>query len=206
MAETTKYDRVRRFINSGDLLAWRRPGAISWVGRGEHSHTGLAVWREADQCTLSVAEFREFIGARVANLRTAVRRDPGIIDVYRPKWPDEKHYPIAERAATILYNQAGNKYSYVDIARVALLQLPIASYVANRLWGFAADLADEKPSAWNAKKFCSYAVDWAYRRAIFELGYPTVWKPLHELPSRYVEPSDLTRSGSFELKYRGLVL
>lgn len=207
-AETTRYDKVRKHIWNGDLLAWRRPAStIAWVGRGEHSHTALAVWRDDDQSsTLSVAEFREWVGARVITLREAVSQDPGVIDVYKPVWPDEKHYRIAERAATILYRQAGKQYAWADLARVALLQFPLASYLANRFWGFAPDVSDEKPAAWNAKKFCSYGVDWAYRRAIYELGYSTVWRPLNQRASRYVEPSDLTSSGSFRLAYRGLVL
>lgn len=205
--EVTKYAKARKNIWNGDLLAFRRKSGISWLGRGPYSHIAMAVWRD-DDCggTLSLAEFREWSGSGVRTLSQAVRDDPGVIDVFRPNFPDAKHYAIAERAATIMYRQAGKQYDYPGIFRLFLLHLPFASYVANRLFGFGADMADTKPAAWQSWKFCSFAFDWSYCRAIAELDYETDWRPVTDLGSKWIEPSDLTRSGSFTRVYQGLVL
>ncbi len=201
------YDYARQHIWDGDLVAFRNDSLVSWVGRSEYSHVGMAVWRQDDHGdTLCIAEFREFAGARVVSFKSQVRKFPGLIDVYRPEFPDSHHYAIADRAATIMFRQcvSGLEYDYGGIAKLAIMHLPIVSYIGSRLLGFGQDQGFN-PSPWQSPKFCSFGFDWAYRRAIGELRFDTDWVPVKLLHSRMVEPGDLTR-GSFTKVISGIHL
>jgi hypothetical protein len=191
----TSYHSARRHIWDGDLVAFRRNGLISWVGRGIHSHVGMAVWRPDDNGgTLCIAEFRELAGARVVSFKSQVRKFPGLIDVYRPVFPDGSHLQIAQRAATIMFRQciSGLGYDYGGVATLAVMHLPVVSFVASRYFGFGYEQGF-KPASWQCPKFCSFGFDWAYRRAIEELQFDTDWAPVRGLDSRIVEPADLVR-------------
>ncbi len=65
---------VRKEIEDGDLLLFRRRGLISIAGRGVHSHAAKVAWWGDELICLEV---REWIGGRAVTLESQVRRNPG---------------------------------------------------------------------------------------------------------------------------------
>ena len=83
------FAEAQQKIRDGDLLLFRRRGAISIAGRGEHSHAAKAAWWEDDLFCLEVIQW---YGGRAVTLASQAERYPGRIDVYqtnpRNRWHD----------------------------------------------------------------------------------------------------------------------
>jgi hypothetical protein len=62
---------ARQKIRDGDLLLFRRRGAISIAGRGEHSHAAKAAWWKDDLFCLEVMWWH---GGRAVTLASQVER------------------------------------------------------------------------------------------------------------------------------------
>ncbi len=221
VSNQTDYREARDSLSSGDLMVLNRAGLIARHSRGRASHVGLLAWREADQRSLSVAESREGVGARVVSLSSQVRAFPGAIDIYTPISGCTQL--IRERTATTAYNWAGRSYDYPGVLRRGLVHLPLLYELAH-VAGYHPDLTDLLPTTWEAPKVCSDLVAWSYRRAKLELHgllpggtlnandedrrtfLAHGWDPCPGLGNRWVEPNDLVRSGSFRLLAKGLVI
>jgi len=174
--------KARHAIEDGDLLLFRRRGAISIAGRGEHSHAAKAAWWDDD---LFCLEMREWKGGRAVTLASQVRRFPGMIDVFSAnpgrRWP---HY---DRRAALRYMRrlAGSEYGYRGVVTAALLHLPVVR------WLVPADLNDEAIDT--RPLFCSQACALADR-----VGGGV--DPVPHLADRLTEPADLARSSFY--RYR----
>lgn len=205
---TTAYQHARRLIRSGDLLVLRNAGIVGDVGRHPASHVGIAVWRHADQHSLSISESREFVGARTVSFSSQVRAYPGQWDVYTPVMCPAA---LRERAATIAYNWAGHAYDYPGCVQIWIVQNALWRRAARRL-GFDPALTDVTPTPWEQAKKCSALYPWAYRWALAELreelpeARDWTWDAVPELNDRFIEPADLVRSGSFRKVCEGLVI
>lgn len=104
-----QYEAARGVIRSGDLLAWRGRGPISWLIRhvtgGSHTHAGVA-WRFRGR--LFVLEAREGRGVQIRALSQATPFDWIVTGI---AWTDD-----AERVALA---GLGRPYSYRDAIRTA---------------------------------------------------------------------------------------
>jgi len=173
-------------IRDGDLLLFRRRGAIAIAGRGVHSHAAKAIWWGSD---LMCVEVREWHGGRAVLLRREVDRRPGLIDVYETN-PDDR-WPGYQQtlAAQYMRRLAGCGYSYWGIVQAACLHLPIVRWcVKPSVDDFDADSATNRPV------FCSQAVAMADRIA-------GGVDPVEGLSDRITEPADLARSKFYRYRF-----
>lgn len=120
-----KYNKIRNYINEGDVLLFRGKGIISRFISGStetpYTHVGVASWingnANTDNGVLEIVEFREGSlvsgifglsgggGGRSVNLAREVEKYSGQVDVYRPNpffyrylWnEDEKKFVLHEK-------------------------------------------------------------------------------------------------------------
>ncbi|MGW8256525.1 MAG: hypothetical protein ACWGMZ_03470 [Thermoguttaceae bacterium] len=170
-------------IRDGDLLLFRRRGAISVAGRGEHSHAAKAAWWRDDLFALEVVQWR---GGRALPLTRLVDRYPGRIDVYqtnpRNRW---KNYDRAG-AVRFMRGLCGCQYGCSGLLMAALLHLPIVR------WFVRPDLDDTAVD--RRPPFCSQACAMADR-----IGGGV--DPVPHLADRLTEPADLARSPFYRYRF-----
>lgn len=201
--ESPKYRHIRPYLENGDMMVLRNPGSVGWFTRSPGSHIGTLAWRESDdQATLLVAESREFKGGRCVSFKSQVEQYPGLIDVYRPTSGCPTN--VRERAATIAVNWAGHSYNYPGIWDQFIAGLPIARYMAERLWKKRFDFNDMTLSDWHAAKYCSQLYGWSYRRAAYELGLILEWDVAPGIGDKWITPGHLMHSGAFQLVARSI--
>jgi hypothetical protein len=188
--ETPRISRVmmpiaeaRQKIRDGDLLLFRRRGAISIAGRGEHSHAAKAAWWDDDLFCLEVMWWQ---GGRAVTLDSQVQRYPGRIDVFqanpRNRWP---HYDRAG-AARFMRRLCGCHYGYASVIAASFLHLPIVR------WFVRPDMNDKAVD--RRPPFCSQACVTADR-----LGGGV--DPVLQLADRLTEPADLARSPFYRYRF-----
>lgn len=167
-------------LQDGDLLLFRRRGAISIAGRGAHSHAAKVAWWEDTPMCL---EIREFFGGRAVTLESQVRKRPGMIDVFHAN-PNNR-WPAYDRAGVVRYMRrlAGSAYGYRGVARTALLHVPLARLVIRPS---TDDTLDN-----GLPPFCSHACALADR-----IGGGV--DPVPHLADHFTEPADLARSAFYE--------
>lgn len=104
------YRQGRFQIQSGDLLAWRGRGPVSWLIRtvtgGSWTHVGIAVWLGE---RLFVVEAREFRGVVISPTSRRLDFDHLMTEC-----------ELNERAVDQLLLRVGHKYSYIDALRAGL--------------------------------------------------------------------------------------
>ncbi len=205
----TSYAVIRKSLLDGDVALMRPSGVlgnlIRGYGRSEYSHAMLCCWRRADQQTLLAAESREGVGSRLVTLSHLVQRWPGRIDIFRVAVRGantaerEDIERITQRAATLAVNWSGHAYNYPGVLKAWLARKPLLRIPAERL-GIRFDFTARGISAWDAPKFCSQMVAWAYRQAALEISAETgrdvrYWQvdPAPGIHDAWVEPGDLAR-------------
>lgn len=197
MAAASIYAAVRAQIEDGDLLLFRRPGSVLATDTlGDHSHAAKAMWRGN---VLALGESREGYGARVVTLSSQVKRNPGVIDVFRPKTGKL----LRSAAADLMFRHAGHEYDYRGLIRYAVHRAVIVNLLFQRLKLIKNPSRYPEPT-FEQKKFCSCQVIWCYRRAAEK--YHADFDPVPGLPSQFVTPNDLRHSSSFELVFPGLTI
>lgn len=104
------YRDARQQIKTGDLLAWRGRGSISWLIRhitgGVHTHVGIAWWLHG---RLFILEAKEGVGVQIRAASAALSFDWLQLDL---AWSFE----VEEFALSKL----GKPYSYVDALQAGL--------------------------------------------------------------------------------------
>lgn len=104
------YSEAREKIRSGDLLAWRGKGLVSWLIRhvtgGSHTHVGVAWWLHD---RLFILEAREGVGVQIRAASAALPFDWISLDLI---WDE-----VTERFAL---QALGKPYSYADALRAGL--------------------------------------------------------------------------------------
>ena len=177
------YEKVRDQIRDGDLLLFRRRGAISIAGRGDHSHAAKAAWWGSD---LFLLETTAVFGSRAVTLSSQVRRCPARIDVYETN-PDDR-WPEYDRAAAARFMRrlAGADYGYAGLLAAALLHLPVVRWFVHP--NVDDQASDRRPP------FCSQACAMADR-----LGGGV--DPVQHLADRLTEPADLARSPFYRYRF-----
>lgn len=183
-------------MHDGDLLLWRRQGAIGRIisgpGRTIYSHAGMVAWW--DDCPM-VLDLREWHGGRATTLVSAVRQSPGVIDHYaaQPSVHGSTLPACTKRklAVSEMRKKAGRPYNYAGVLLVGLLRLRFAQFVMQRLPDEKRiDLADDRfPSL---PEFCSQAVASAWRFVDED--------PVPNLGDAFTEPGDLARSRLFNYR------
>ena len=157
----------------------------------------MALWRGD---VLAMAESRELHGFRVVTLRSQVRQNAGVIDVFRPACEGT----VASRAADWMFRQAGENYGYESLAKDVSQHFLLVRYFLKLIGRAPRPATDREPGFWD-HKYCSEAVCWSYRRAVREYELAGSWDPCPRLASQYVEPNDLAHSDAFSLQFTGLV-
>ena len=178
-----RYADVRREIQSGDLLLFRRRGLIAAAGRGRHGHAAKAAWWEGD---LFLLETRAAVGCRAVTLSSQVRRYPGRIDVYETNPQGRWSEYDRTRAVRFMRRLAGCDYGYWGIFQAALLHLPVVRLFVRPVVDDRA--VDRRPP------FCSQACAMADR-----LGGGV--DPVKHLADRLTEPADLARSPFYRYRF-----
>lgn len=104
------YQTARNQIRSGDLLAWRGRGPVSWLIRhvsgGAHTHVGVAWWLHG---RLFILEAREGVGVQIRAASAALSFDwikTGAV------W--------TERVEQYALSKLGKPYSYIDALQAGL--------------------------------------------------------------------------------------
>jgi hypothetical protein len=188
--ETPRISRVmlpfaeaREKIYDGDLLLFRRRGAISIAGRGEHSHAAKAAWWDDDIFCLEV---QWLYGGRAVTLASHVKRYPGRIDVFqtnpRNRWPNYDR----SGAVQFMRGLCGCNYGYAGLITAAFLHLPIVR------WFVRPELDDKAID--RRPPFCSQACAMADR-----IGGGV--DPVPHLADRLTEPADLARSPFYRYRF-----
>jgi hypothetical protein len=176
-------DEARQKIRNGDLLLFRRRGAISIAGRGEHSHAAKAAWWEDDLFCLEVLSW---YGGRAVTLASQVQQCPGRIDVFqtnpRNRWP---HYD-RDGAVRFMRGLCGCNYGYMGLIVAAFLHMPIVR------WFVRPDVDDTTVD--RRPPFCSQVCAMADR-----IGGGV--DPVPHLADRLTEPADLARSPFYKYRF-----
>jgi len=178
-----RYRDVRREIADGDLLLYRRWGAIAVAGRGRHSHAAKAAWWQED---LFCLEVREWVGGRAVTLSSQVARFPGRIDVFEVN-PDNR-WPEYDRAGAVhvMRRLAGCDYGYASLVTAGMLHLPVVR------WFVRPNVVDETFD--RRPPFCSQACALADR-----MGGGV--DPVLHLADQFTEPADLARSPFYRYRF-----
>jgi hypothetical protein len=170
-------------IRDGDLLLFRRRGAISVAGRGEHCHAAKAAWWGDDLFCLEVQWLQ---GGRAVTLASQVEQYPGRIDVFqtnpRNRWP---HYDRAG-AVRFMRRLCGCNYGYLGLLTASFLHMPIVR------WFIRPDMDDAAVE--RRPPFCSQACAMADR-----IGGGV--DPVPHLADRLTEPADLARSPFYKYRF-----
>jgi len=162
-------------LEDGDLLLYRRGGAIATVGRGIHSHAAMFAWW--DDCPM-VIETRLHKDARIVTLASQVAQYPDRIDVYKAD-PDG-HFGFDRRAAVAyMRSLTGQRYGWWAVWRVAAAHIPVLRW-------FLRPSTDDAASN-GLPPFCSDGVSQASR-----IGGGV--DPVRLLADFSTEPADLARS------------
>jgi hypothetical protein len=178
-----RYREVRRQICDGDLLLFRRRGAIAVAGRGDHHHAAKAAWWGEDLFCLEVSGG---FGGRAVMLSSQVALYPARIEVFEVN-PDNR-WPQYDRAAAVRFMRrlCGCPYGYRGLLEAALLHLPLVR------WWVRPDVDDE---AFDRRPpFCSQACAMADR-----IGGGV--DPVQHLADRLTEPADLARSVLYRYRF-----
>jgi hypothetical protein len=177
------FEEAQHKIRDGDLLLFRRRGAISVAGRGEHCHAAKAARWDDDLFCLEVLWWH---GGRAVTLASQVEQYPGRIDVFqtnpRNRWP---HYDRA-RAVRFMRGLCGCNYGYVGLLAASFLHLPIVR------WFVRPDMDDQAVD--RRPPFCSQACAMADR-----IGGGV--DPVPHLADRLTEPADLARSPFYRYRF-----
>lgn len=165
----------------GDLLLFRRRGAIAVAGRGDYTHAAMAGWWGGE---LMCLEIREFFGGRAVTLASQLKARKQGVDVFRPKIAD------AERCLAVMamVRKTGTRYAWHKVAWAALLHLPFV-----RLY-VRPDTSCDRAAESTRPQFCSEAVANAYHVASSR-------DPVPSLRDRLTEPNDLARTDFFERQF-----
>lgn len=177
------YRDARSQIADGDLLLFRRWGAIAVAGRGVHGHAAKAAWWHED---LFCLEVRQWTGGRAVTLSSQVHRFPGRIDVYEVN-PGNR-WPEYDRAAAlrVMRRLAGCDYGYASLIAAAMLHLPLVRWLVRPN---VVDAAQRR-----RPPFCSQACAMADR-----IGGGV--DPVPHLADHFTEPADLARSPFYRYRF-----
>jgi hypothetical protein len=170
-------------IRDGDLLLYRRRGAISIAGRGEHCHAAKAAWWDGDLFCLEVLWW---YGGRAVTLASQVKQYPGRWDVYQAN--PRNRWPNYDRAGAVRFMRGlcGWNYGYAGLIAASFFHLPIVRWFVRPDMDDAA--VDRRPP------FCSQACAMADR-----LGGGV--DPVPHLADRLTEPADLARSPFYRYRF-----
>lgn len=176
-----KFSEAAKDIASGDLILYRRWGAIAIAGRGIHSHAAKAAWWN---CVLMQLEMRSG-GGRATSLEHQVRRRPGRIDIFEVN--PENRFPEYNRLRAVyeMVQLMGKPYGYRGLLTAALYHLPIMR------WFVRPDMDDQHID--HRPPFCSHAVAMADRFGGVD--------PVPNLGDRVTEPADLARSQFYKYRF-----
>ncbi len=194
------WSEARPLIQTGDILALRANGVLSWLirtaGRSQHSHVEMAQWIDED---LESVGFCELIGGRSINFEYVISAHHCRWDVFRLsdlaeiRWVDdhrvERVHTIKinkERTVRKLRHMTGQKYGWWSVWWAALRHLTpgVLPAVVND------DDQDTYPP------FCSQAIARACRQAheMTVEGKRITVDLVRYLPDWLTEPADLVRS------------
>lgn len=171
-------------VRSGDVLQYRGRGLVSSIIRlgsqGVHSHSAMA--RVDSLGRVDVLEVRELKGGRAVPLLGEVEKQPGQIDVFRPRLDvfafDNDAAVATMRALT------SRSYGYAGVARLAIQRLPV-------LWRLSRlQTSDVVAGSGTRSPFCSHAIAIACAAGGVD--------PVPRKPDDAVTPADLTTSLLFE--------
>jgi hypothetical protein len=173
--KTRRLAEAELLIHSGDLLLFRKPGLISRIGRGLHSHAAKAAWWDKE---LMCVEVRERVGGRAVTLRSQVEKYPDRIDVYETNPGDYAREYERKKSTAYMRTLCGQSYGYWPVLLAALRHLPFVRLLVK------PGTDDEEKN--KGPMFCSQACAAADRAG----GYD----PVRSLSDRLTEPTDLARS------------
>ena len=151
---------------------------VAALGRSVYSHAAMAAWWYD---TLMLAEMKQWLGGHAVTLSSQVEAAPGRWDVFTSAMPWA--FDGAAAAETMI-RLTGTRYGWWNVARVAVLHLPL-------LWWLARPLL--RDDANGSAPYCSEAVSRACRAGGID--------PVPNLADRLTEPSDLARSAFFRYRF-----
>ncbi len=179
----THYCDVRREIRDADLLLFRRRSRIatliSVAGRSPYVHAAMAGWWNDRLMCVEMTDG----GGRAQLLSNLVEQWPGSIDVYQANAIRRRF--SRRRALDAMVNITGRRYGWLNLARAALLHLPIVRFLV------PPEIDDRESSGW--PPFCSQAVSMADRAGGVD--------PMPNLADRLTEPGDLSRSPFYAYRF-----
>ena len=181
-------DEVRDQIGQAWLAQYRGRAWYSTLIKkgtlGCHSHSAL-IRRDRRTGFLDVLEMIEGAGGRAQPLEAQIKKNSGLIDIFRP---NVERWPELELDGTACYMRVLTGRPY---GRRGLLRVAAQRFVFLRLF-VRFDYDDAKRS--DEAPFCSHAVCSAYR-----LGGGV--DPVPRRPDHLVTPNDLTRSLLFDYAF-----
>jgi len=181
------YADARCKIRDGDLLLFRPRGwiwrVVGVAGRSCYTHAAMAGWWKVGPTRRLMCVEMTAGGGRAQLLSNLAARWPGAIDVYRANAARRKF--SRERALLRMIEITGREYGWWNLARAALVHLPIFRFLVRP----ATD--DREATAW--PPFCSQAAAEAYRAGGVD--------PVPNLADRLTEPGDLARSPFFQYRF-----
>jgi hypothetical protein len=178
-----RFSEAEKKIRDGDLLLFRRRGAISMVGRGEHCHAAKAAWWKGD---LFCLEMLWLHGGRAVTLESQVKQYPGRIDVFQTNPRNRWHNYDRAGAVRFMRRLCGSGYGYKALITASFLHMPIVR------WFVKPDMDDTAIDC--RAPFCSQACSMADR-----IGGGV--DPVPQLADRCTEPADLARSPFYRYRF-----
>jgi len=177
-----RYRGVRGEIRDADLFLFRRrfwySRLIEVAGRSKYVHAAMAGWwRDRLMCVEMTNG-----GGRAELLSNLVASWPGCIDVYVVSGRPPRF--SRRRALEAMIGITGKRYGWLNLARAALLHLPIARFMVH------PQDCDSETSA--LPPFCSQAVSMAMRTGGLD--------PVPNLADHLTEPGDLARSAIYQYR------
>lgn len=182
---TLNYRLARSRIRNGDVLLFRRrcgvaSKLIAVAGRSEYCHAAMAAWWNHRLMVLETVQGR---GGRAVLLSRLVDANPSLIDVYRISEHHRRRFR-RDSAVEAMIEITGKRYGWWNLARAAMLHLPIL-----RL--FTIPLDDDRANG--SLPFCSDAVSRAMRAGGVD--------PVPNLADAGTEPGDLARSATLSYRF-----
>lgn len=194
------WHEARPLIKTGDILALRAKGVLSWLirtaGRSQHSHVEMAQWIDED---LECVGFCELSGGRSINFESVIAAHHCLWDVFRLsdqaeiRWLDDHQVEQVhllridrERMVRKLRKMTGQKYGWLTVWWAALRHLTPGM--------LPAVVKDDDQCIY--PPFCSQAIARACRQAHETTvdGRRVTVDLVRFLPDWLTEPADLVRS------------